>query len=101
VREENRHAIRKQPQNTIFYLHCDAGILHERIVSDQKTAAHRPALTPFAGAIAEVEHLLTQRLPLYREVMTHEIDVSHLTPSQAAEQIIELCRSHDSADTEI
>jgi shikimate kinase len=98
VRDENRQAIQAHPKNRIFYLHCDAAILHERIAADHKTAAHRPALSPFAGAIAEVEHLLAQRLPWYRQVMSHEIDVSHLTVQQAAERIIELCNPGNPAD---
>jgi shikimate kinase len=98
VRDENRQAIKSHPANKVFYLHCDAGILHQRITADHKTAAHRPALTPFAGAIAEVGHLLAQRLPWYREVMSYEIDVSNLAPSQAAERIIELYNLPDRAD---
>lgn len=91
VREENRRAIAGHGESKVFYLHCDAKVLHQRIVADTKTAAHRPALTPFAGAIAEVEHLLGQRLPLYRQIMTHAIDVTSLSPEQVAEQIVAKC----------
>jgi shikimate kinase len=98
VRSQNRQAIEAAANTKTFFLNCDSHILHQRIISDKKTAAHRPALTSFAGAIAEVEHLLQQRLPWYREVMDFEIDGSQLTPEQIASRIIELCPPSDRAD---
>lgn len=90
IRDENRAMMTANAQNRIFYLHCDAAELHRRIVADVKTAANRPALTHLGGSEAEIAHLLTVRLPLYRQIMTAEIDVTRLLPSDAAERIIAL-----------
>ena len=36
----------------------------------------------------EIQKLLAQREPIYRAAMTAELDVTHLTPDQAAQQIV-------------
>jgi shikimate kinase len=70
------------------YLRCEPEELFRRIEADPATAATRPNLA--GGGIAEVRHLLTQREPLYRLVMTAELDVTHLTEDQAAAAVLEL-----------
>ncbi|HWB54860.1 MAG TPA: shikimate kinase [Tepidisphaeraceae bacterium] len=90
IREENRNALKADPQNKIFYLHHDAATLHQRIQADPKTSVNRPALTQLNGTIDEVQHLLAARLPWYREVMNHEIDTADMSPEQIVEQIVSL-----------
>lgn len=63
---------------------ADAATLHARIVADAATAANRPALTSLGG-VAEIEHLLSIRRPLYDAVATRTIDVSRITPAEAIE----------------
>jgi shikimate kinase len=73
----------------VIYLHCAAEVLHKRISGDAATAANRPNLTA-AGGLEEVRQLLAVREPLYRQVMTAELDVTHLTPQDAVRYVARL-----------
>lgn len=87
VRDSNRELLTRSAAYR-YYLRCDAEQLHERIIADPNTAANRPALTAYSGSVDEVRHLLSIREPLYREVMTREIDVTALSARQAAMMIL-------------
>jgi shikimate kinase len=89
LREENRKMLKESKLKRV-YLRCDAQILLQRIASDPQTAATRPPLTHLGGSIEEIRKLLAQREPLYREVMTSELDVSNLTPAEALVHIARL-----------
>jgi shikimate kinase len=82
LREENRQMIRSS-KHKVFYLRCEHSVLLKRIESDPQTASTRPALTHLAGSIDEINKLLNEREPLYREVMTAELDVTNLSPDEA------------------
>ena len=82
LREENRQAI-KDAKLKVIYLRCEAEELLKRIQADPATAATRPSLTQLAGSIEEVRKLLEEREPIYRSVMTGELDVTHLSPQDA------------------
>jgi shikimate kinase len=82
LREANRTAIKASGQKVI-YLKCTPGELHKRIAADPQTAASRPSLTHLGGTVEEIEKLLAEREPLYRQVMTSELDVTRLTPEEA------------------
>jgi len=86
-RPENRKLL-CEPGHRVIYLRCDSGELLRRIQSDLQTAAMRPALTRLGGGIEEINALLARREPVYRSVMTEEIDVTHLSPSQVVDRII-------------
>ena len=64
--------------------------LHKPILTDLQTQRTRPNLTHLGGGVEEIRELLVKRLPLYREVMTDELDVTNLSPEQAAEAIVKL-----------
>jgi shikimate kinase len=87
LRESNRDLLSRSSAYR-YYLQCEAEQLHARIVADPNTAANRPALTAYAGSVDEVRHLLAIREPLYRAVMTREIDVTSLTAKQVAMMIL-------------
>ena len=89
LREENRKALSAGEHKTI-YLRCDAKVLHDRIHADATTAAMRPSLTPLGGTLEEVEQVLAVREPLYRSVMTAELDVTNLTIEEAVVYIVRL-----------
>ncbi len=89
LRDENREAI-KASGHKVIYLRCEADELHKRIHSDAETAENRPSLTHLGGGIEEITTLLARREPLYREVMTAELDVTHLTPQDAVVYIVRL-----------
>jgi shikimate kinase len=79
---ENRELLKSTAHKRI-YLRCDPAVLHERIIADPQTAATRPSLTALGGSVDEIRQLLAQREPLYREVMTAELEVTSLSPDEA------------------
>ncbi len=89
VREENRVAL-KEPGHKLIYLRCDPKELARRIKADPTSGATRPNLTQFGGGIEEIEFLLALREAIYRECMHVELDVTKLTPDEAAVYIVKL-----------
>jgi shikimate kinase len=89
LRESNRAALQSAGQK-IIYLKCEPKTLSTRIHGDPETQASRPALTGLGGGLHEIEQLLAQREPLYRQVMHKELDVTHLTPEEAVVYIVRL-----------
>lgn len=75
------------PQARRIYLRCDPAVLLERIQGDSATAANRPNLSNLGGGLEEIQNLLAQREPVYRQVMTSELDVTHLDPDKACAYI--------------
>jgi shikimate kinase len=89
LRESNRE-VNKQSGYPAIYLKCEPAELHKRIHADPATAAMRPSLTHLGGGIEEITQLLDEREPLYRQVKTAELDVTHLTPEEAVVYIVRL-----------
>jgi len=85
LREENRHLI-KSSGCKVIYFRCKPAVLLQRIESDAASAMNRPNLTAMGG-LAEVESLLALREPMYRELMTSELDVTSLTIDDAVVHI--------------
>ena len=82
LREENREMLTAAPLKRI-YLRCEPAELFKRIQADPQTAANRPPLSPLGGSVAEIEQMLKVREPLYRQVMSAELDVTRLTVDEA------------------
>ena len=89
LRPENRQLITTSGAK-VFYLRCQPAELNRRIQADPQTQANRPHLTPYAGGVKEIEHLLVVREPIYRNCMTAELDVTNLTPDEAAVYIVRM-----------
>jgi shikimate kinase len=89
LREPNRQAVLAHT-HTIIYLRAEPVELHRRIHSDAATAAHRPSLTKLGGGIDEIRSVLAAREPIYRQVMTAEVDVTDASPDQVVEKILKL-----------
>lgn len=89
VREENRRAL-KEAGHKIVYLKCDPEVLLQRIQSDAATSMSRPNLTNLFGGIEEIEKVLAEREPIYRELMTAELDVTNLSVEDAVVYIVRL-----------
>jgi shikimate kinase len=89
MREENCTTL-KNASHKLIYLRCDPAELARRIKADPASAATRPSLTQFGGGIEEIQLLLTQREPTYRRCMHAELDVTHLSPEEAAVLIVKL-----------
>src|SRR5258706_1675062 len=87
LREENRRAI-KDAGHKVIYLKCEPEELHRRIEADAATSLTRPNLV--GGGIEEIEQLLAQREPIYRSLMTGELDVTNLSPEEAMVYIVRL-----------
>jgi shikimate kinase len=85
VREENRQALvaAKEAKHKIIYLRCDPAVLLKRIQADPETQSTRPPLTHLGGSIDEINKLLADREPLYRQMMHVELDVTNLSPDEA------------------
>jgi shikimate kinase len=86
LREQNRAAI-KAGEHRVVYLHCEPAELHKRIAVDAATADNRPSLTSLGGGMEEIEKLLRDREPIYREVMDVELDVTALSVDEALARI--------------
>lgn len=89
LREKNRELLKTSPHSRI-YLRADPQVLYERICRDQSTIGMRPALTPLGGGIEEIRTLLQVRDPLYRETMTVELDVTHLSVDEVVVRVAKL-----------
>jgi len=87
VTQEPNRKLLKSLGVPVIYLQADARTLWRRISHDARTAANRPALTALGGGLAEVEHLVGQRDPWYREVASHVIDAMRNT-RQITEEIL-------------
>lgn len=90
IRPENRRLL-QEAGRYVVYLHAKAKTLHARIEGDLNSQHSRPNLTALGGGLAEVEHLLEVRDPLYREVARLVIEVEGRTPSEIAEEILRGC----------
>lgn len=84
LREVNRKAIRRC--RTIAWLQATVETLQQRIAADPSTSARRPNLT-VAGGRGEIERLLAERTPSYRECATLEVDTEGKTPAEIAAEI--------------
>ena len=89
IREANRKVL-KDAGHKVIYLKCEPEILFQHIQADPETARTRPALTNLGGGVEEIRKLLTDREPIYRQEMTAELDVTHLTPEDAMVYIVRL-----------
>src|SRR4029078_10797783 len=68
IRDKTREML-KADGGKIIYLKCDPEELDRRIKADPNSALHRPSLTSLGGGIQEIRIKLSEREPLYREVM--------------------------------
>lgn len=70
----------------VFWLTAPAETLAARIAGDATTGDRRPSLTGLSG-LAEVERVLTEREPIYRECATVAIDADGRPPDEIADEI--------------
>lgn len=84
LRESNRGAI--CGAGPVVWLTASVDSIVARLAADGSTASRRPNLTPTGGR-AEIESLLNQRMPLYRECATLIVDTEGKTVAQVADEI--------------
>ncbi len=85
MREGNRAAIARC--GAVAWLQASVDRIVERLAADPATASQRPSLTA-AGGRAEIEHLLTARLPWYRSCATLEVETDGKSPAEIADEIL-------------
>ena len=83
MRPENR--IWACRNSMVFYLELPASQLWDRIRADPASPDTRPNLA--GGGLLEVEEMLEQRAPAYRECADHILD-SSLTPERLAAEVL-------------
>ncbi|MEO1496712.1 MAG: shikimate kinase [Planctomycetota bacterium] len=71
----------------VVWLRASAETLAGRIAGDATSGARRPRLTGLSG-LAEVERVLTEREPIYRECATVAIDGEGREPERIADEVV-------------
>lgn len=89
LRPDNRERMRATGR--VVWLSADADTLWRRLEADLTGLARRPTLT--VGGRAEVEEVLRQRAPLYREMADLVVATAGRTPEQVADVILAHWRS--------
>ncbi len=87
LRAENRELL--AANSTVVWLKATAETLFSRVQDDPLTTDRRPNLTA-SGGYDEINDLLTQRTPLYRQAAQFEVDTDARNPAQIADEIVSL-----------
>jgi shikimate kinase len=85
LRAENRELLRTS--GLVVWLTAEASTLWQRIQQDSATAHRRPNLA--GGGLSEVEELLRNREPLYREVAGLAVATDRRTTEEIADTIVQ------------
>jgi shikimate kinase len=78
---------RMHSSGKVVWLHGRANTIAQRMAGDHNTGGQRP---PLAGkdAVAEIEEILAERLPLYQQAMHFRVDTDDLSPLEVAERVL-------------
>ena len=83
-RSENMEALNKNAD--VFWLKASVNTIVARISND----TNRPALTSGKTFTEEIDEVLNQRLPKYKNAAKFDIDTDNLTPEEVADIIIDI-----------
>lgn len=83
MREENRQVLKKA--GPVFWLTAPVNVLAERIRHDDQ----RPSLTG-KSFVEEIEEVMKERLPLYRDSADHRVDTDQESAQECAKLIISI-----------
>lgn len=72
----------------VFWLNASVEALEQRINQDASTVTRRPALTASSSQREEIQNLLEQREPLYRDAATYVVDTDSKTISQIVDEML-------------
>lgn len=78
----------------VIWLKADTAILCERIAKDRHSTGQRPSLTG-KDICREMEDVLRERYPLYRETADYTIDCGKMTVDEAVQEIEQICTATD------
>ncbi|MFH1300082.1 MAG: shikimate kinase [Planctomycetota bacterium] len=73
----------------VIWLKASVAALEQRISQDATTTSRRPALTASASPREEIQNLLDQRDPVYRECATITVETDSKTVSQIVDEIMD------------
>jgi len=85
LREENRQTIKGSGKTV--WLKATPETIYKRLHTDETTQSRRPNLTK-DGGLREIEKLLEQRTPIYRDCADWEIDTERSSPAAVADLIV-------------
>jgi shikimate kinase len=85
LRPANRAAMKQC--GVVVWLQASVDSIEQRLSADPVTATRRPNLTA-GGGRAEIERLLAQRTPHYRECATLVVDTEGKDPADVAQEIL-------------
>lgn len=85
VRPENREAIRQS--GIVVWLTASVDTLAVRLDADPATADRRPNLTNLGGR-SEIEAMLAERTPFYRECANLAVDTEGKEPAEVVQEIV-------------
>jgi shikimate kinase len=83
-----------QKEFHVVWLQADRQTILSRILGDTRTAAYRPPLTELPLE-SEIETVLSERIPLYRETAHHCVEVDRLPPEEIMWAILKSVPSVD------
>lgn len=89
--EDDRSRAALRAFGHVVWLTADSTVLWQRVQGDAGTQANRPDLA--GGGIAEIEAILSRRLPLYAEAAHSQVVVEGKTPAEIVEEIVRLLSS--------
>jgi shikimate kinase len=84
LRPANRQRLRELGRSV--WLRASATCLADRIAADEARGNRRPSLTG-VGVVEEIEHVLAEREPLYRDTCDWELETSGRDPTELARTI--------------
>ncbi len=73
----------------VVWLSVDLLTIEERLIADNKTSEQRPPLTG-ESTLAEIEHVLQERSPLYKKGSHMVLDANTSSPEEIVEKIIKV-----------
>ncbi|HEY5315283.1 MAG TPA: shikimate kinase [Pirellulales bacterium] len=86
LREANRRVL--EQAGMVVWLEADIDTLAQRVSADTATAGRRPNLTAHGGRL-EIERLLAEREPLYRQCARLTVHTAGRSPDELAAMIVE------------
>ena len=81
----------------VVWLQASPAVIAERMVEDRNTAGQRPPLRG-EDAVAEIEEILGERLPLYKQAMHFRVNTDDLSPREVADSILVWLKNTQSAE---
>lgn len=87
VTSQPTRAALASPNQFVIWLSAKAETIQSRIEDDASTTSRRPNLTT-AGGMAEIEQLLSQRRPLYKECANITVETDNQSIDQIVAEII-------------